>query len=287
MDAVALYARGKINWALKILGRRPDGYHELDTLFQSVEVGDVLRIQRAERDELVCGAAFVPGDESNLAFRALGALRQIAPGFPVRMTLEKRIPVAGGMAGGSADAAAALLGLDRLWGLNLPRQRLMEVGLTLGADVPFCLMGGAARSFGVGERLRALSVPVIHLVLANPGQGVSTPRAFQALDYRSLDGVGLDGVQRALVAGDLSALNGMLANDLLSPALKLCPPIQRLLQLMRSAGATAVGMSGSGPTVFGIFPTARHAQRAAKRLRPRTAWCEATQTAQEGLSWIE
>jgi 4-diphosphocytidyl-2-C-methyl-D-erythritol kinase len=174
-----LEAAAKINLALEVLGKRPDGYHEIATVMQTVDLSDRLALEDAEVLELSASAPDIPTDETNLALRAARALRDAA-GIErgARITLDKRIPVAAGLGGGSTDAAATLVGLNRLWGLRWPVARLGEVAVTLGMDVPFFLRGGAALGTGRGERLEPLAGGALALVLVHPRVGANTAEIY-------------------------------------------------------------------------------------------------------------
>ena len=204
-----IQARAKINWTLDVVGTLPNGYHDLDMLMQSVTLCDQMTMEEAPQLSLYVraqGRAFVPADGNNLVLKAAAAL-QAATGCTrgARITLKKYIPVAAGMGGGSSDAAAALVGLNRLWGLGLSADRLEEIGLTVGADVPFCVRGGLQRAQGVGERLTPLAMKKpLYLVAFQPCRGLSTKEVFTALHedgIRGEDRPDNEAAQRALAAG--------------------------------------------------------------------------------------
>ena len=218
-----IQARAKINWTLDVVGTLPNGYHDLDMLMQSVTLCDQMTMEEAPQLSLYVraqGRAFVPADGNNLVLKAAAAL-QAATGCTrgARITLKKYIPVAAGMGGGSSDAAAALVGLNRLWGLGLSADRLEEIGLTVGADVPFCVRGGLQRAQGVGERLTPLAMKKpLYLVAFQPCRGLSTKDVFTALHedgIRGEDRPDNEAAQRALAAGDVRALGAALGNVLI------------------------------------------------------------------------
>jgi len=284
-----LHARAKINWTLDVLRKRPDGYHELDMLLQSVTLQDTLAIQPAARLSLeVTGWPRVRMDERNLVLRAARALT-VATGVKLgaRMRLAKRIPMGAGMGGGSADAAAALLGLNKLWELGLPHEELERIGLTIGADVPFCVRGGLQRAGGVGEVLRPLESPcVIHLVAVQPCRGLSTKDVFSALRADAIDPTHRphnDQAMAALQAGDPHALAPNMGNVLEPVAAALRPEIQACLARVTATGAIRAQMTGSGSAVFGVYATAQDARAAQSVLRKayRNLW--ALSTAKEGV----
>lgn len=263
--AVEAFAPAKINLALHVTGQRADGYHLLDSLVVFADVGDRITVHSAEALSLeVTGPreAGVPGDAGNLVLRAAALL---APGQGARITLEKHLPVASGIGGGSADAAAALRALARLWGRALPAAA--EV-LALGADVPACLDGRPLRMGGIGEHLVALPpLPPVWLVLANPGVAVATPAVFRALTRRDNAGLPLD-PPRVASAADLAIWLRLTRNDLEAPALMLAPVIGSTLRaLSAQPGCLLARMSGSGATCFGLFADPLSAAAAARGIR--------------------
>jgi 4-diphosphocytidyl-2-C-methyl-D-erythritol kinase len=275
-----LSAAAKVNLALEVLSKRPDGYHEIVTVMQTVDLADRLILEDADTLELRTTGASVPTDATNLALRAALALREaagIARG--VRITLDKRIPVAAGLGGGSADAAAVLLGLNRLWRLGWPRPRLEAIAVTVGMDVPFFLRGGGALAVGRGERLEPIEVGGSALVLVNPRFGSSTAEAYR----RVTPGMYTDGQRaRALV----EALRGRRAvriaaslyNGLEAAVAPIHPEIGRMEAALMAAGALGAAMSGSGPTVFGVARSFEHARQIRARLA-RASWaCWAVRT---------
>jgi 4-diphosphocytidyl-2-C-methyl-D-erythritol kinase len=263
---VVVRVPAKVNLHLSVGALRADGYHDLVTVFHAVSLFDEVTVAAAEQPSVEVhgeGSAGslveVPADETNLAWRAVLALAELADRKPdVRVVLRKAIPVAGGMAGGSADAAAALLGLSALWRLDLPRERLSVLAAGLGSDVTFALHGGTALGTGQGERL----VPVLsrrtqHWVLAPHRGGLSTPTAFAELDrLRAASGSdtvppragAVEPILAALASGDPHQLALLLANDLQAAAVSLAPTLRRTLRAGVEAGALAGIVSGSGPT---------------------------------------
>ena len=261
------FAPAKVNLALHVLGRRADGYHLLDSLVVFAEVGDTLRAGAADGLSLAVAGAFAPAlaaDGENLvlrAARALAAAGGIAP--RARLALRKQLPVASGIGGGSADAAAALRLLSRLWRLDLPAAELSALALTLGADVPVCLAGRPARMTGVGEVLDAAPrLPACGIVLVNPGVAVATPSVFRV---RTGDfSPPLDLPQRWQDAAALAATLSACRNDLQAPAISLAPAIADVLAALRATENNLLArMSGSGATCFALFATAADAEAAA------------------------
>ena len=273
-EAGARLAPAKVNLALHITGRRPDGYHELESLAVFTRFGDRIEVVPAERDELIVSgkyAADVPAGEDNLIVRAREALRRRFGGGatpPVAITLEKNLPVASGIGGGSSDAAAALRALLKAWGLSIQETQLAGIGLALGADVPMCLAAEPLVVRGVGEVLeRVADFPSLGLVLVNPGVAVSTAEVFAGLERR--DNGKLPPLPRTV---DFHSLRNWLEttrNDLEPAARRLRPEIGKALAALNRADAGFARMSGSGATCFGVFETGNVAKRAAATIRSR------------------
>ena len=254
-----LRAPAKINWTLNVTGVRPDGYHELDMLMQTVELHDTLELEEDERLTLSCDREDAPCDERNLVMRAARAL-QAACGCKrgARMRLAKRIPSQAGLGGGSSDCASALRGLNALWGLNLDEERLREIGLRLGADVPFCLTGGMCRARGLGEALTPLPSRSRRVLLVKPAQGLSTPEVFHAFDRLARpDPADNEAAARALALGDDELLARSARNMLTDAAISLCPEVRETLLALRELGASFCAMSGSGSACLALFPEKR------------------------------
>ncbi len=262
------HACAKINWALNITGRRADGYHLLDMLMQTIELHDTLQVEPAGALSLSVNGA--PAGEDNLILRAARALNASAGReHGARLSLEKRVPARAGLGGGSADCAAALKALNALWGLDYPDAKLLEIGLSLGADVPFCLTGGLARVSGIGEGIAPVAnAPSIPLVLVTPGGGLSTGAVFSLWDAGGFPQVELDtaALADAVARRDLFAVDRLCANALTAPAVSLMPQIGELIDEMRALGAGAAFMTGSGSTVVGAFDAEPAARAAAERL---------------------
>lgn len=265
-------AYAKINLGLDVLRRRPDGYHEVKMIMQTVDICDDLIFEKREEP----GIGFriegsdLPADENNLVYRAAALLmekRQIREG--VSITLHKRIPIAAGMAGGSSDAAAALRGLNALFEMGYSMEELKEFGVTLGADIPYCIQGGTMLSEGIGEILTPLSAPpACHLVIAKPDIDVSTAFVYGHLQADRLSfHPDIDEMAAALAAGDLKGITERMGNVLETVTVKEYPVIDRLKRMMREQGAENALMSGSGPTVFGIYTEKEKAEKAAAAIR--------------------
>ena len=278
---IVIEAYGKINWCLSVRERREDGYHEVDMLLQSVSCCDTLTLEEDEAVSLrVEGWPHAPQD--NLVLRAAALLQPYASGRGARMALTKRIPVAAGMGGGSADAAAALRGLSALWELNLPEETLAAAAMRLGADVPFMLRGGYARAQGIGEELTFLPVPQAHLVLVKGENGLSTAAVYGAYDAAPEAPCDMTRVMSAIRRADWASWDTVAVNALQHAAERMRPEIAMALHALRQLGAYA-RMSGSGPTVFGVFKEEMAAERAAEALRGRFAFVEAVHAVPFGL----
>ncbi|MDO5378953.1 MAG: 4-(cytidine 5'-diphospho)-2-C-methyl-D-erythritol kinase [Clostridia bacterium] len=287
-----IQARAKINWTLDVVGVLPNGYHDLDMLMQSVTLCDQMAMAEAPELTLSVRSAsgvFVPADENNLVLRAARALQQAAGcARGARITLQKYIPVAAGMGGGSSDAAATLKGLNRLWDLGLSDGELEAIGLTVGADVPFCIRGGLQRAQGVGERLTPLALgKPLYLVAFQPCRGLSTKEVFAALHEQGIrdeDRPDNEAAERALKRGDVSALGRSLGNVLEPVSRRLRPEIDRALCAIEASGACGARMTGSGSAVFGVYRHAGACRKAARELAQQYPACRMMRTADCGVA---
>ena len=273
-------AAAKVNLALEVLSKRADGYHEIATVMHAVDLSDRLTLEDAPVIAVRASVADLPTDERNLAYRAAAVLREAAKvERGVRITLDKRIPVAAGLGGGSSDAAAVLAGLNRLWGLGWTSERLEELAVDLGMDVPFFLRGGAALGTGRGERLTAIRSAVLALVLVNPRFPVSTAETYG----RVTPAMYSDGTRARTVAGALARRSAgrvaaALYNGLELAARGVYPQIVQMEAALTAAGALGAMMSGSGPTVFGVARSWEQARQIQARVA-RGAWeCWAVRT---------
>lgn len=273
--AVPLQAPAKVNLALHVVGRRPDGYHLIDTLAVFTRFGDRVTVTPSQHDAFTFGGPFAAGllhdETNNLVLRARDTLRDAYPARsaqPVSIALEKNLPVASGLGGGSSDAAAVLRGLSHLWQLHLDEAELAGIGLTLGADLPMCLAAQPLLARGVGEILTPLpAFPSLGIVLVNPGVAVSTAEVFATLTGRH--GEPLPPLPARLDFHSLSNWLETTRNDLEPAACSLQPGIEVALAALRKAGAHFSRMSGSGATCFGLFETGNVAKRAAASIRAR------------------
>ena len=259
ITSVAARAHAKINLDLRVLGTRPDGFHELRTVFQAIALHDTVSCTAQKGPfALECGAAGVPLDSSNLVWRAAQAfwraLRRPGSVRDVSIRLEKRIPIEAGLGGGSADAAATLVALARLWRVPVRPTQLTDIAATLGADVPFFLSGGTALGLGRGEEIYPLAdLPRHWVVLLIPAFGVSTSEAFAWYDAEREQGRGSPLREAQHVPGPWPSRAAQMINDLEAPIARHHPEIDQMKAALRRAGAAAAAMSGSGSAVFGLF----------------------------------
>jgi 4-diphosphocytidyl-2-C-methyl-D-erythritol kinase len=269
---VIVRAHAKINLDLRVLGTRPDGNHELRTVFQAIALHDTISCAAREGPfAMECDAAGVPIDDSNLVWRAAQALwRALRRGGTVRdvtVRLEKRIPIEAGLGGGGADAAATLIALARLWRAGVRPAQLVEVAATLGADVPFFLAGGTALGLGRGEEIYPLAdLPRHWVVLLIPGFGVSTKEAYAWYDAERELGRGSPVREAQHVPGPWPSRAAQMINDLEASIARHHPEIDQMKTALRRAGAAAAAMSGSGSAVFGLFQKRQEAVRASELL---------------------
>ncbi len=265
-------APAKVNLCLHVLGKRIDGYHELATLMQRVALFDRLDIELVEGDEIKvsCPGLDLFGNEQNIAEKAARLLlAHVRSKQGVSITIEKNIPAAAGLGGGSSDAAAVLMALDELLGLQLPLAILMELGLRLGADVPFFLYGHTAWATGVGERLQSWpGMPPMTLVLVNPVVSVSTAWVFQNLGLTCQWAT----ARIPKFPEETSGLVRLLHNDLEVVTCQRHPVITTIKERLVASGANGALMSGSGPTVFGVFDECCRAEQVAHSLSAETDW---------------
>lgn len=262
MDLVRIRAHGKINLGLDVTRKREDGYHEVRMIMQQVGLYDGIEIQRIGKISLIrhigieTNLRYLPSNENNLAYKAAEMLMdEFGIMESVHIKIRKMIPVAAGMAGGSSDAAAVLKGINKMFALGLTNEDLKKRGVTLGADIPYCIAGGTALAEGIGEILTTLPpIPKCYIVLAKPGISVSTKVVYGNLKADEIQvHPDIDGMIKAITAGDLKGMTGRLGNVLEDVTIPEYPVIGEIKQMMLNLGALNAMMSGSGPTVFGIF----------------------------------
>lgn len=293
MKQASIEAYAKINLTLDVTGKRPNGYHDVCMVMQSIGIHDIVTVQTetgADDIELTISHCDLPTDSSNLAYRAaqLFLQRTNKQSDGIRIHIEKHNPIAAGLAGGSTDAAAVLVLLNDLYQTGLTQEQLMEMGLALGADVPFCIAGGTMLAEGIGEVLTPLPhAPQAVVVLCKPPVAVSTPAIYRAID--SVDIARRPDTQamlRALKDGDLQAVSALLYNVMQPVTANMHPEIDDICRIMREHGAMNAIMSGSGPTVFGLFADRARAEKAKKFLAAHyaevflTKFCRAGQVKQ-------
>lgn len=270
MNELTLKAMAKINLGLDVVRRLENGYHEVKMVMQTIDLYDELTFVRKDKGiELCISGSDLPADDSNLIVKAAKRMQERHPFSGVQITLDKKIPMAAGMAGGSTDAAATLVGLNRMFALNVSDEELAEIAVGIGADVPFCLAGGTQLSEGIGEVLRPLPAPPkAYLVIAKPEISVSTKYVYENLH---VDTIGhhpdVDGVVCALEEGNLGKMCTKLENILETVTEKEYPVIAQIKTVLKDKGALTALMSGSGPTVFGIFESAEMAEAACEKLK--------------------
>ena len=271
-NSIVLKSYGKINLGLDVLRRREDGYHEVRMIMQTVGLYDLLTMKKIKDDkiQMTCNLTFLPTDERNLVYKAVKLMKDkyhIKDG--VEINLNKRSPVAAGMAGGSSNCAAALKGMNQLFDLGLSIDELCEIGVTLGADVPYCIWGGTALSEGIGEKLsRVDAMPECYILIAKPGISVSTAFVYQNLNLSGLaKHPDIDGMLECLRTKDLKGICDRLENVLETVTIKEYPIIEEVKKHLMDQGAMGALMSGSGPTIFAIFQDKKTADNALKSLR--------------------
>lgn len=260
-------AYAKVNLGLDVIRRRGDGYHEVRMIMQTVDICDVLTFTRQERPGIVVTTdkEELPGDESNLIYKAA---RLVTETYSVRegikIELQKRIPMAAGMAGGSTDAAAVFHGMNEMFGLGMDEDEMCALGVKIGADIPYCIKGGTALAEGIGEILTKLpDAPACVVLVAKPDIDVSTKYVYGNLHAESLEyHPDIDGMRAAIEEGDLRGMAERMGNVLETVTVNAYPVIREIKEVMKKSGAWNALMSGSGPTVFGIFGEEEKARKA-------------------------
>jgi 4-diphosphocytidyl-2-C-methyl-D-erythritol kinase len=250
-------AAAKINLAIDVLRKRPDGYHEVSMIMQSVALYDKITI-RALKDEITITSNTdkIPTDKGNIVYKAAEYLKmKYSVKKGVLINIEKTIPIAAGLAGGSADAAMTLKLLNKAWDLRLSKNEILEAGKKLGSDVPFCIQGGTALAEGLGEKLTPLSgIPECLILLAKPAVSISTKEVYQGLKLEDVkERPNIKDIVRCIDGNDLKGIAANMCNVLETVTIKKCPQIEELKEKLVEYGALGSMMSGSGPTVFGVF----------------------------------
>ena len=274
MNQIELKALAKINLGLDVLGKRENGYHDVRMIMQSIYLYDEVKIEKKDTPEIevVSNLNFLPTGEDNITYKAARLLQEefkISDG--VKITLKKHIPVAAGLAGGSSNAAAVLFGMNRMFRLGLSQKSLMERGVKLGADVPYCIMRGTVLAEGIGEELHKLpAMPKCTVLIAKPPVSVSTKTVYEALDSKEItEHPDIDGIIEGLERQDLKKIAGCMGNVLEDVTIPMHPVIDEIKQVMKDCGALGAMMSGSGPTVFGLFESRAGARDAQRRIREK------------------
>ena len=286
--SLTICAPAKINLTLDVTGTRPDSYHLLRSVMQSVSLADEITIsQEGCGLRLVCSDPSLPADERNLAVRAARLMiDRFALPEDITIRLTKRIPVGAGLAGGSTDAAAVMRGLAQMFALPADLSRLEELGLTLGADVPFCLRQGTALAEGIGEKLTSLPAPALFILLVKPPVSLSTAEIYRRLpEADALAHPQIEELLKRLAAGEAilsPELSPAFQNVLEGPAIQLCPQIAVIKDAVAREGAAVSMMSGSGSTVFGLFADEESMARAAASLRALFPDCFVCETHSAG-----
>lgn len=273
-DTLKLKSLAKINLGLDVLGKRENGYHDVRMVMQTIYLYDHVTLQKKETPgiDLKTNLFYLPVDEKNIAYKAAKMLIdefQIKSGISI--TLDKHIPVAAGMAGGSSNAATVLVGMNRLFNLGLSEKDLMERGVKLGADVPYCVMRGTALAEGIGEELSSLPpLPKCYILIAKPSISVSTKTVYEKLDAHEIEvHPDIDGILRGLEAEDIEKVAASMGNVLERVTIEEYPIIEEIKEVMKAEGALNAMMSGSGPTVFGIFMDRKLGKQAQKRIQQK------------------
>jgi len=272
--SITLPAFAKINWGLRVIGKRADGYHELDTILQTISLHDTIHLTASNDSKIVlsCDDRSLPAGAENLVYRAAEALRvRFAPNGGARMRLEKRIPWQAGLGGGSSNAAVTLIGLCHLWKIETSSTELSEIASTLGADVPFFLYGGTARCRGIGSQVTPLpDGDEKFLLILKPKASVSTAQAYQALNAASLTTLSDD----TILSGSPAPRDrdNVRANDFEPVVFRLWPEIERSKAALTKAGALSAMLAGSGAAVFGIFDNREAQERAIQAIDLEPGW---------------
>lgn len=273
-DKIIIEAPAKVNLGLDVVKRREDGYHEVDMIMQTIGLHDTVIVEKTKEPGIMLrtNREELPTDQGNLAFRAAELLQKtchIKEGVSIQ--IEKRIPIAAGLAGGSTDCAAVLMGMNEVFSLGLSGEKLEELGLTLGADVPYCIRRGTQRARGIGEKLSGLpTLPRIPALIAKPKESVSTGAVYRGLSLNAETiHPDIDALEEAVRSFDLTRIAANMGNLLENVTIPMLPVIDRIKSCMMENGAVVSMMSGSGPTVFGLFSEERVRDLAEEALRQR------------------
>lgn len=284
MDKVVVKAKAKVNLALDVTGIREDGYHEMRMINHSIDLEDTLIFENnPEGITLTSNNQRIPLDEKNLVMIALCKLqKRFNLDRGIKIHIDKRIPAQAGLAGGSSDAAATLSGLNRLWNLNLTTEELLEIGVTIGADVPYCLVGGTALVEGMGEKITALpSLKKWHVVVIKPDVDIPTPWAFKKLDQKAIkDHPDIPGIIELLKNQNDTALQAALGNVFEEVVFEAYPEISEIKKELQAKGAFAAIMTGSGSTLVGYYQNKARAEQSWQQLRKKYTRCYLSQVSE-------
>ncbi len=273
-------AHGKVNLALDVLYKRNDGYHEIKTIMQQIGLSDRLMVRENSGGvSISCDNLLVPLDGTNLAYRAWEEITKLTGSqIGIDIRIEKNIPVAAGLAGGSTNGAAVIKALNQMWDLGLSQKEMMDIGLRIGADLPFCLMGGTALAEGIGEILTPLNtLEGVPMLIANPGIQISTPYAYSRLKLTDKR-IDMDKITECIEKGELGCIAGSLSNVMEAAIIPENPVIGQIKDYMVSHGALGALMSGSGASVFGIFEDPEKLHFAYERMKDQVPFVFETST---------
>ncbi len=284
LDKTIIKTHPKINISLDVLSKRPDGYHEVKMIMQSLAIYDQVSVELTNDGKISVGTnvSFLPNDKSNIAYKAAALFIEYfnIKNAGVKIFIEKNIPVAAGMAGGSTNAAGVLKALNALTGINCDEKTLMEIGVEVGADVPYCIYGKTALAEGLGEILTPIKqFPETVVCLAKPDFSVSTAEIFKSLNAKKIEAhPDTKGIISAVEAGDVYSVSKRMYNVLESVTAKKLPIINELKSVMLDFGAMGTIMTGSGPTVFGLFEDEKQAEKARQELSKYVSYTMVTKT---------
>jgi len=289
MKKIKVKAYAKINLSLDVLGKREDGYHEISTIMQSIDLADILEFEKSEIVKVFCNDHRVPLGEDNLIVKVINLLKekyQMEEGVLVK--LDKRIPLAAGLAGGSADAAATIVALDKLWNLNMSKEEKKEIALKVGADVPFCLEGGTKLAKGIGEIFEDLKITSMNLLLVKPDIEISTKEIYDKWDRLNFKSHHATvPVVQAIQEGNIYKIAENIKNDLELVTSQKYGIINKIKEELLKKGALGCAMSGSGPTVYGIFDDLEKLRKAYEDLKEVYSFVFFPKTIDKGLELYE
>lgn len=289
MNSIELKSRAKINLSIDVLGKREDGYHLVEMIMQTIDLYDIIKMIELETEDIVIksNSSDIPLDDNNIVYKAVNLLKNkfnIKKG--VEIFIEKNIPVAAGMAGGSSNAAAVLVGLNKIWGLNLSEIELQEIGLNLGADVPYCIAGKAALAEGIGEQLtyiKGLSEDA-NILICKPNLFVSTKKVYEGLDLKNIqERPDNKFLIKSLEDGDIKSVAENMVNVLETVTSKYYEEIKEIEAVMLECNALGSMMSGSGPTVFGLFENKNDALKGKEKLLQKYSQVYVVNSSEKGV----